>query len=53
MKLMLAPDGIMVWDTKLKPSGENIYLNATELEELIRWLDANRHGFVEDALTRL
>jgi hypothetical protein len=49
MKILVAPDGIMVWETAIKPN-ENFYLNSSEIVELIKWLDNTRPGFVEAAL---
>jgi hypothetical protein len=52
MKIMAIPEGIMAWETAKQPNGETIYLRATELGEMIRWLDKNRHGFIEDELKK-
>jgi hypothetical protein len=52
MKIMAIPEGVMMWETKKNKSAEDVYLMVNEMGELLRWLDENRHGFIEDALKR-
>ena len=52
MKIMAIPEGVMMWDTEKLHTEENIFLRATELGELIHWLDENHHGFIEDELKK-
>jgi hypothetical protein len=47
---MAIPSGVMVWD--ITAPRQNIYLTADELGNLIRWLNKNRHGFIEDELKK-
>jgi hypothetical protein len=48
--IMPMPDGVAIFDTFGNP--KTVYLRASELGDLIRWLNEERKGFIEDELKK-
>lgn len=48
ISIMPTPDGIALFETFGNP--KTVYLRSYELGDIIRWLNENRHGFIEDEL---